>query len=123
MSTLLTPIRPPTFQRGPGRIVERTTTTTREIFLDDPIPTPPGPRTPSPHSPRTADDLLTHPSELQRSEMQLRGLNRVMVRLGVWLIAAGRRHALRPAARADEIARRLDDAKAHNMRHFSGLPY
>lgn len=49
-----------------------------------------------------------------------------MVRLGVWLIEAGRRHALRPAvgpaARADEIARRVDAAKAHDMRHFIGLP-
>ncbi|MGO2863432.1 MAG: hypothetical protein ACTIC1_19900 [Brevibacterium sp.] len=118
MSTLLTPIRPPTFQRGSGRIVERTTTITREIFLDDPIPTAHGPRTTSPRSPKTADDLLTSPSE-----MQLHGLNRAMVRLGVWLIAAGRSHALHPAARADEIARSVDDAKAHNMRHFNGFPY
>lgn len=123
MSTLLTPIRLPAFQRGSGRIVERTTTITREIFLDDPTPPAHGPRTTSPHSPETADDLLTSPSEMQRSEMQLRGLNRAMVRLGVWLIAAGRRHALHPAARADEIARRVDDAKAHNMRHFNGLPH
>ncbi|MDN5793107.1 MAG: hypothetical protein L0H22_08635, partial [Brevibacterium aurantiacum] len=85
------------------------------------IPTAHGPRTTSPRSPKTADDLLTSPSE-----MQLHGLNRAMVRLGVWLIEAGRRHALRPAvgpaARADEIARRVDAAKAHDMRHFIGLP-
>lgn len=121
MSTLISPIRPPTFPRGPGRIVEHTTTTTREIFLDDLPATKSRAGSASPHSSETAAELLT-----TSSDMRLHGLNRAMVRLGVWLIEAGRRHALRPAvgpaARADEIARRVDAAKAHDMRHFIGLP-
>lgn len=118
MSTAITPARPPTFQRGPGRIVERTTTITREIFLDDPAPTLLGAGSASPHRSEAAAEPLSPPSE-----MRLHGLNRVMVRIGVWLIEAGRRHALRPSADADEIARRVDAAKAHDMKHFIGLPY
>lgn len=124
MSTLINPIRPQTFPRCPGRIVERTTTTTREIFLDDPTPTVPAAGSASPYGPGEPDDLLTAPSQMliAPAEIRLHGLNRAMVRLGVWLIEAGRRHALRPSASADEIARRVDAAKAHDMRHFIGLP-
>lgn len=132
MSTAITPTRPPTFNRGPGRIVERTTTITREIFLDDPIPAqsdagplarpgaePSGQPTPAP----------------SRSDTHIRGVDRALVRIGVWLIELGRRHSLHStrsatsgraastAASADEIARRVDAAKAHDMRHFIGLPY
>ncbi|WP_193071237.1 MULTISPECIES: hypothetical protein [unclassified Brevibacterium] len=114
MSTLITPIRPPDFQRGPGRIVERTTTITREIFLDDPTPA-----------------QVQTQSQSQVSDDPIHGIDRALVRLGAWLINLGRRHALHPsagtasatAARADEIARRVDDAKAHDMKHFIGFPY
>lgn len=117
MSTLIYPIRPQTFPRGPGRIVERTTTTTREIFLDDARATMLRAGPASPRGPEMAAQPQSSPSD-----MRLRGLSRAMIRLGVWLIDAGRRHALRPAARADEIARRLEDAKDRDMRHFIGPP-
>lgn len=124
MSTLINPARPPTFQRGPGRIVERTTTITREIFLDAPTPTVPAAGSASPHESGAAAELLSTPPGMLRppAEIRLHGLNRAMVRLGVWLIEAGRTHALRPSASADEVAHRVDAAKAHDMRHFIGLP-
>lgn len=131
MSTLINPARPPTLQRRPSRIVERTTTITREFFLDDPTPTAPAAGSASQYGPGAADQMLTAPAGLLTTppamlttpaEIRLHGLNRAMVRLGVWLIEAGRRHALRPSASADEIARRVDAAKAHDMRHFIGLP-
>lgn len=113
MSTLITPTRSPSLKLAPGRIVERTTTITREIFLDDPAP-------------GQAQSGTETVDELQRTSsaaaQDIHGLDRALVRLGVWLIEAGRRHALRPSTNGDEIARRVDAAKAHDMRHFIGLP-
>lgn len=113
MSTLLNPIRPPTHHRCPSRIVERTTTITREIFLDDPAE----------GQSQSGTETVT---ELQRTSSaaadDIHGIARALVRLGVWLIEAGRRHALRPSTNADQIARSVDAAKAHDMRHFIGLP-
>lgn len=117
MSTAISPARPPTFQRGSGRIVERTTTITREIFLDGPTPlqAPAESESESRSAPKSR-------SETEISDGPIRGIDRAMVRLGVWLIEAGRRHALRPSANADDIARRVDTARAHDMKHFIGLP-
>lgn len=117
MSTATAPIRPPTGHPAQGRIVERTTTITREIFLNGPAPAAARPVPAPSHVPEATDELLT-----TVSEKRLRGVNRALVRLGVWLIEAGRRQALRPSATADEIARRVDAAQAHDMRHFIGLP-
>ena len=119
MSTMLSPIRPPSVHRGPGRIVERTTTITREIFLDEPQPAP---TTPSSLSRLRAEASPAALSVGTSTETPVRGLDRALVRLGVWLIEMGRRHSLRPTRSADEIARRVDAAKAHNMKHFIGLP-
>ncbi|MBM6589356.1 hypothetical protein [Brevibacterium sp. RIT 803] len=113
MSTLITPTRSPSLKLAPGRIVERTTTITREIFLDDPAA-------------RQSQSGTETVDELQRTSSvaadDIHGVDRALVRLGVWLIEAGRRHALRPSANPDEIARRVDAAKTHDMRNFIGLP-
>lgn len=124
MSTTLSPFRPPTsaagtgFARRPGRIVERTTTITREIFLDDPLPALTGPRTR--HGSGEPVDAETNATATPAR--RLRGFDRTLVSLGVWFIELGRRRALHPPRSADEIASELDAAKAHDMRHFIGLP-
>ncbi|MCI4012320.1 hypothetical protein [Brevibacterium sp. ZH18] len=121
-------------RHGPGRIVERTTTITREIYLDDPAPQH---RERQPGSPLEAAEVESSTSLLESGSNQtssitderVRGVDRAVVRLGVWLIELGRRRALRqatrshrPALRADEIARRLDEAKARDLKHVIGLP-
>lgn len=139
MSTLTTPTRSPAVRRTPGRIVERTTTITREIFLDNPTPLPTQSGTEMQSGTETESGTDTRSSteacdELQRTssvaDERIRGIDRGLVRLGVWLIGLGRAHALRrfaradrPSASADEIAARVDAAKAHDMRHFIGLPH
>ena len=134
MSSLIAATRPLTRRSSPGRIVERTTTVTREIFLDDPAVST-ADRMPAlaearvlPHP--SAESSLEPLSDSPSADTHIRGFDRALVRLGVWLIERGRRHTLRPtrgtasgtAASADEIARRVDAAKAHDMKHFIGLP-
>ncbi|MDN6603368.1 hypothetical protein [Brevibacterium sp.] len=134
MSTAITSARPPTAAAksaapsASGRIVERTTTITREIFLDDPIPAQSDTTPPARPDAEPSGQATPAPS---RSDTHLRGVDRALVRIGVWLIELGRRHSLRstrsaasrPAASADEIARRVDAAKAHDLRHFISLPH
>lgn len=119
MSTLINPVRPPTLSRGPGQIVERTTTITREIFLDNPAV----PQAESGAATQSGTDTV---DELQQTsgvaDERINGIDRALVRLGVWLIGLGRARALRPSASADEIAGRVEAAKVHDMRHFIGLP-
>lgn len=125
MSTLITPTRSPAVRLAPGRIVERTTTITREIFLDNPAP----PQTRSGAETRSGADTQSGTDtvdELQQTssvaDERIHGIDRALVRLGVWLIGLGRARALRPCASADEIAGRVEAAKSHDMRHFIGLP-
>lgn len=118
MSTLISPLKPPPLHRGPGRIVERTTTITREVFLDDP--------TPAQHMPvhHTSDQGPPPVREtIDSAAARIRGFDGALIRLGVWLIGLGRAHALRPASRADGIASRLEAAKSRDMKHFIGLPH
>ena len=113
MTTLLAPTRPPGAKPGRARIVERTTTITREIFLDDPTPAP------TDHPAEGATEA-THTTG--GFAERISGIDRAVVRLGIWLIELGRRRALRPAARSEEIVRRLEESKSRDMKHFIGLP-
>lgn len=142
MSTTSAPTRPPSvvdrppLNRGRGRIVERTTTITHELYLDDPCPPQQGRSTNSTTAPSETplpDTALPETDPNQSSstaDRPLNGVDRAVVRLGVRLIELGRRRALRqarraqrPTLRSDEIARRVDAAKARNLKHVIGLPY
>lgn len=93
--------------RSAMRVVERTTTTIREIYVDDPAP-----RTTAPDRP-TVETIAEATGEI-------RGLDRAVVRLGLWLVRLGRRRAAGLRPHADSIAERLDATKSHNARFGFG---
>lgn len=117
MSTLVSALKLPPLHREPRRIVERTTTITREVFLDGP---PPAEHRPVQH--HLGQDPARIGQTSDSAAARIRGFDGALIGLGVWLIGLGRAHALRPASRPEEIANRLEAAKSRDMKHFIGLP-
>ncbi len=93
--------------RSAMRVVERTTTTIREIYVDDPAP-----RTTAPDRPTV--------ETIAEAVAEIRGLDRAVVRLGLWLVRLGRNRTARPGASAEDIAESLDATKSHNARFGFG---
>ncbi|MGC2939332.1 MULTISPECIES: hypothetical protein [unclassified Brevibacterium] len=99
MSTLTAPIRPPLADDGrPShhhRIIERTITVTRELVVDG------------------GDDIRTRAS----------GLDRIVLRLALWLIDRRRVRALHVQVDSAEMSRRVDEAKWGHIDRYHGLPF
>lgn len=113
MTTLARPARPPNRSRATRRIVVHVTTVTREITRID------APAAAARTAARGLDGFRC--VEEDESAKTVEGLNRLYVRLGALLIELGHRRAVRPTAGADEIARRVEAAKARDLRIFAGL--
>lgn len=94
MSTLAAPNRP-TFAAHHRRIVERTVTVTRELVID------------------SGEDTSTEAT----------GLDRVLLRLALWMIERRRIRALRPRVDSAEMSRRVDAAKQIHLDRYHGLPF
>lgn len=165
MSTLISPNRGPNPTRpvGPsraqglpcGRIIERTTTVTREYVIETASrarSAPPSPRW-------TDDELLRHPFDSGQASTDSAGaagsagtagptdgsvrapggsvgavdstgavvtlgtIDRLIIRLGAWLVGVGRRRAMHPGPSPEDIAARLDEAKDRDLRRFAGVPH
>ena len=93
MSTLTCPIRPPLAERG--RIIERTITVTRELVVD------------------SGHDTTT----------EVTGIDRIGLRLALWLIERRRVRALRPRVDSAEMSRRVDAARQAHIDRYHGLPF
>ncbi|WP_209323861.1 hypothetical protein [Brevibacterium renqingii] len=93
MSTLTPPIRPPLAHHR--RIVERTITVTRELVVDS-----------------------GHETTIEAA-----GIDRLILRLALWLIERRRVRALRPRVDSAEMSRRVDAAKQLHIDRFHGLPF
>ena len=144
MSTLTSPSRGPNPTRpvGPsraqglpcGRIIERTTTVTREYVIE----TASRARS-APPSPRWTDDSAGSTGATDDSVGTTEGsvgavdptgavvtlgtIDRLIIRLGAWLVGVGRRRAMRPGPSPEGIAARLDEAKNRDLRLFAGVPH
>lgn len=113
MMTLVRPARPPNRSRATRHVVVHITTVTREITRID---------APAFATRSAALDLDGFRCvEEDESAKTVEGLNRLYVRLGAWLIELSHRRAVRPTAGADEIARRVEEAKARDLSILVGL--
>ena len=115
MMTLARPARPPNRSRATHHIVVHITTVTREISRIDALAV-------AIRSAGTGPEAF-HSAEEDDSTKPIEGLNRLFVHLGAWLIELSHRRTLRPTASADEIARRVEEAKARDLRAVVGLRY
>ncbi|GAA3830158.1 hypothetical protein KACC15558_07410 [Brevibacterium ammoniilyticum] len=115
--------------RSAMRVVERTTTTIREIYVDDDSPSDAGFSAHPYPAAEAVDKDLTSPHVGQAPDArdpgaeavaEIRGLDRVVVRLGLWLVRLGRNRAVRPGASAEDIAERMEATKSHNARFGFG---
>lgn len=104
---------PPTYPQ-PGRLIERTTTTVREIYVETPGAVP---QRAVRRFDRTEERAATVPHR------QLRGLSRAIVQLGLYLAARQDGRALRSRAESARIGQRVDQAKERRLRLYFDLPH
>lgn len=119
MTTVIDPARPRRTSRRSGRIIERTTTITREIYIDYPD-------LQAPTSPSANDHAADDQTVADQPGRPLSGLSRLAVRAGITLTRWGRRRAtLRAAHRPTgtaEMSRRLDERKDRDLAFLVGIP-
>lgn len=94
MSTFTAPVRPPLAAPDHRRIVERTITVTRELIID------------------SGHDRLT-----------AAGVDRLVLRLALWLIERRRIRSLRPRVDSAEMSRRVSAARQLHVDRFHDLPF
>lgn len=115
MMTLARPAHPPNRSRATHRVVVHVATVTRETARIDA-------HAAAMRSAGTDLDSFRRAEEGE-SAKTVEGLNRLFACLGAWLIGLSHRRAMRPTASADEIARRVEEAKARDLRVLIGLKY
>lgn len=94
MSTFTAPARPPLVAHGHRHIIERTITVTRELVID------------SGHETLTAA-----------------GIDRLVLRLALWLIERRRIRSLRPRVDSAEMSSRVTAGRQRHLDRYHGLPF
>ena len=105
MSTLTAPTRPPLApHRAPAthhrRVIERTVTVTRELVVDG-----------------------GEATGIEAASAEATGLDRLVLRLALWMIERRRIRSLRPRVDSAEMSHRVDAARQHHIDRYHGLPF